>query len=175
MYSQRGQQSRQMTPSRMATQRGTAFTPMRYDAGRAQPKPPQSQGTPYQAYQPKIQQTSSYQQSQSFQPGDSMPVPAAPQAKPFKSVVYGLDGTAMDPAQFYNQRDALIQLLNDDNARYQVQSGVGNQFGPPPRAPDIASLWGKAGNMVNDGWRNPLTGGFPMAGQQQMQPPDWMF
>lgn len=68
----------------------------------------------------------------------------------------------MSQGQFHQQRDALIQLLNDDNARYQMQSGTGDSFGPAPQAPDIQSLWRQAGDMVAGGWRNPLLGG--MAG-----------
>jgi hypothetical protein len=87
----------------------------------------------------------------------------APEPQPgFTSTVTGLGGSPMEPTQFYNQRDALIQLLNQQNAQFMPYSGVGRTPGPVPSAPDIGSLWGQAGDMVNDGWRNPLTGGTPM-------------
>lgn len=93
-------------------------------------------------------------------PQQQQPKPAQ-QAAPqpgFKSTITGLDGQRMDPGQFYAQRDALIQLLNDDNARYQRQSGAGAGPGSGFKKPDFAALWSQAGNMVKQGWQNPFSG-----------------
>jgi hypothetical protein len=92
----------------------------------------------------------------------------APEPQPgFTSTVTGLDGSPMEPTQFYNQRDALIQLLNQQNAQYMPYSGVSRTPGPVPSAPDIGSLWGQAGDMVGQGWQNP----FRMTQPQPGTPP----
>jgi len=92
----------------------------------------------------------------------------APEPQPgFTSTVTGLDGSPMEPTQFYNQRDALIQLLNQQNAQFMPYSGVSRTPGPVPSAPDIGSLWGQAGGMVGQGWQNP----FRMTQPQPGTPP----
>lgn len=150
-----------------------AFSP-----GRAQSIQQPNSGTRYTAYsqQPVTrskppQQSVSYSQSFYSQPQEPAPAPQmayqqpqAPQQRMpepgFKSTVYGMDGTPMSPDQFYQQRDALIQLLNDDNARYQMQSGVGPGPGSGFQAPDFGAMWSQAGNMVQQGWKNPFASMF---------------
>ena len=172
--------------------------PQRIPYGRPQtPQQPTATGAPYNGgFMSRYADGTSPQTMAAYpdvvapytQPGVSGFGPGSPQTSPFSAVAYGFDGTPMEPAQFSNQRDALIQLLNDDNARYQMQSGIGQRPGAAPQSPDIASLWSQAGDMVNDGWRNPLTGGTPMgrmnsnfAGQprspqmQGMASQGWMF
>lgn len=146
-----------------------AFSP-----GMAQPMQPQSKGTPYapqmrssrapqqtfsysqNVYQqpPQYQPPQPQYQQPEYQPQASMPEPG------FKSTTYGLDGAPMSQDAFIQQRDALIQLLNDDNARYQMQSGVGPGPGSGFQTPDFGAMWSQAGNMVQQGWKNPFAGMF---------------
>lgn len=64
----------------------------------------------------------------------------------------------------YSQRDAFIQRLNDTMAGYQGNQGVYQGQGAPPpswgRPPqfNFPQLWQDAGQMVSNGWRNPLLG-----------------
>ena len=51
------------------------------------------------------------------------------------------------------QRDALIQLINEQSLPYYM--GQPGQF-----RPNLQELWGQAGNMVSNGWANPLAGLF---------------
>lgn len=58
--------------------------------------------------------------------------------------------------QFYNQRDAFINNINQSLGR---QSSFGTPTPQPPQL-DFASLWAKAGDMSRNGWSNPLAGLF---------------
>ena len=68
-----------------------------------------------------------------------------------------------DPKAFFSQRDAFIQRLNEERGRQSAQAGV---YGPneiptfyrPSR--DFGAMWKQAGDMVSDGWTNPLAGLF---------------
>lgn len=51
------------------------------------------------------------------------------------------------------QRDALIQRINEESLPYYM--GRPGQFNP-----NLQELWGQAGNMVSNGWANPLAGLF---------------
>lgn len=51
------------------------------------------------------------------------------------------------------QRDALIQRINEESLPYYM--GQPGQF-----RPNLQELWGQAGNMVINGWANPLAGLF---------------
>ena len=51
------------------------------------------------------------------------------------------------------QRDALIQRINEQSLPYYM--GQPGQF-----RPNLQELWGQAGNMVSNGWANPLAGLF---------------
>lgn len=61
-------------------------------------------------------------------------------------------GQPMDPGQYYGQRDAFIQNIN--NAR---QSFAQNPTDQGQRM-NFGNLWGQAGNMVQNGWQSPLSG-----------------
>lgn len=62
------------------------------------------------------------------------------------------------------QRDAFIQRINDTMAGYQGNQGVYQGDGAPPpswgRPPqfNFPQLWNQAGQMVSNGWTNPLLG-----------------
>lgn len=75
----------------------------------------------------------------------------------------GWDGSVMSPQQNIAQRDAFIARLNAERAPLAATAGV-YQTGMAPVAPplnrDFASMWGQAGNMVANGWTNPLAGLF---------------
>ena len=66
----------------------------------------------------------------------------------------------------YGQRDAFIQNINDATAAYQANQGTYlGQGAPPPtwgQAPqyNVPQMWQQAGNMVSNGWQNPLSGLF---------------
>lgn len=80
----------------------------------------------------------------------------------FQTRVTGF-GAQMAPADFTAQRDAFIQRLNDERGRLSSQAGVyGNNGRPNFYRPsrDFGALWRQAGDMVKDGWTNPLAGLF---------------
>ena len=112
----------------------------------ATPIPTQSQGTRYGAMPPVDPNVAN--------------TPNVPRPQPFSTQVHGFDGrTYSDPAAFFSQRDAFIQRLNEERSRQSVQSGVYGQnerpeFYRPSR--DFPALWGQAGDMVANGWTNPL-------------------
>lgn len=62
------------------------------------------------------------------------------------------------------QRDAFIQRINDTMAGYQGNQGVYQGDGAPPpswgRPPqfNFPQMWNQAGQMVSNGWTNPLLG-----------------
>lgn len=81
----------------------------------------------------------------------------------FTQQAIGWDGSVMSPQQNMAQRDAFIQRLNDARTPVAAAAGVYNQGmapTPPPLNRDFASMWSQAGNMVANGWTNPLIGLF---------------
>lgn len=124
--------------------------PDSFRPGMAQPIQPQSAGTQYGRGFGRMDMGAYGKPMVSGFAKGALPTQA------FTSTAVGFDGSQMDPSQFYKQRDALIQLLNDDNAQYQPYSGMRAAPGPAPRAPDVGALWGMAGDMVNSGWTNPF-------------------
>lgn len=58
----------------------------------------------------------------------------------------------MDPGQYYQQRDAFIQSANNQMGQYMPggqSHGQQPQFNPQ-------QMWGQAGQMVQQGWQNPM-------------------
>lgn len=66
---------------------------------------------------------------------------------------------AMDQGpQFYNQRDAFINNINQSLGQQMMQN-FGSSRPIPPQL-DFGALWGQAGEMARNGWTNPLAGLF---------------
>lgn len=107
--------------------------------GQAQPIPPQSQGTPYG------------------------------QPAPFTSTMFDAFGNQTTPEQFYPQQQAMVSQIFGRLG--QMDSGTYLGPGSPPptwgRIPDFnyGEMWDQAGQMVQQGWQNPLQSPQP-AGQQ---------
>jgi hypothetical protein len=153
----------------------SAYTP----PSRAQSKPPQSQGTPYNP-------GGAYSMDGHWSPnvpipsqagGQSPPAPSYAPAggnvqpgmrpEPFAAATYGPTGEQMDPSQAFAQRAAFVQSIND--ARAPFAEAVGNGYSGPPPQRDFGQMWSQAGDMVAGGWQNPLAPqqpGMPR-GQQQ--------
>lgn len=153
-------------------------------AGRAQPIQPQSQGTPYgqspsgrnepyAAYRPQASPSgqqqggafSAYQTPPSFAPGGGQGnfayAPPDQRPAPFTATTRGPDGQQYDPNQYYPMRDAFIQNINDARAQFVSNPGAGRQ------PMDFGAMWGRAGDMAQGGYMNPLAGGMggsPTAG-----------
>lgn len=113
----------------------------------------------YYSQQPAI--TESVEERKTTKP----PLPAVQpkMTSEFTQSMMGFGGKQADPRQFYAQRDAFIQRLNEERGRQSAQAGVYSknaipQFYQPNR--NFASIWGQAGNMVANGWTNPLAGLF---------------
>ena len=156
----------------------SAYTP----PGRAQSKPPQSQGTPYNP-------GGAYSMDGHWSPnvpipsqagGQSPPAPSYAPAggnfgnmqpgmrpEPFAAATYGPTGEQMDPSQAFDQRAAFVQSIND--ARAPFAEAVGNGYSGPPPQRDFGQMWSQAGDMVAGGWQNPLAPQQPGTprGQQQ--------
>lgn len=113
---------------------GRPFSP-----GRAQPTQPQSQGTPYGM------------PAGGFGNFGNM----APSQRPpaFSTRMTDWMGQQSSPQQYFNQRDAFIQQINNAQGRQSALSGLGNA---PPQQMDFGRMYGQAGNMVQQGWRNPF-------------------
>lgn len=82
--------------------------------------------------------------------------------EPFQQSMRGF-GSQMAPNDFVAQRDAFIQRLNEERGKLSAQAGVyGNSDKPNFYRPsrDFGALWRQAGDMVKDGWKNPLAGLF---------------
>lgn len=61
-------------------------------------------------------------------------------------------GQKVDPGQYYGQRDAFISNINGERAKFA-------QNPTEQRQPlNFGAMWGQAGDMVQQGWRNPLQG-----------------
>lgn len=66
---------------------------------------------------------------------------------------------AMDQGpQFYNQRDAFINNINQSLGQKMMQNFGSAQ--PMPPQMNYGALWGQAGEMARNGWSNPLAGLF---------------
>lgn len=88
---------------------------------------------------------------------------ASQRPEAFSSQMSGFGGQPVQPSQYMAQRDAFIQRLNEERGRQAAQSGVYYpneipKFYQPSR--DFDALWKQAGDMVQDGWTNPLAGLF---------------
>lgn len=105
-------------------------------------------------------QRPAYQQPQSFTPGDGLGnlAYASPENRPapFTTSVNFM-GQQMEPGQFYGQRDAFISNINEARQPFAMNPSAGR-----PQM-DFGSMWSQAGDMVQDGWQNPLAG---LMGQQ---------
>lgn len=89
--------------------------------------------------------------------GGQLPPPS------FTATSFGPMGGMATPQQNMAQRDAFIAQLNNQRTPVAAAAGVYNTADapvPPPISRDFRSLWGQAGNMVANGWTNPLSGLF---------------
>ena len=113
----------------------------------AQPIQPPSQGTPYAPMQPfAFTFGGEGEGNLANMPEDQRPPGfTASYTDPF--------GNQASQPQFA-QRDALIEMLNQQMLPYQM----GQQQGAPTF--NLPAMWGQAGDMVNAGWTNPLAGLF---------------
>lgn len=61
-------------------------------------------------------------------------------------------GQQMDPSQYYGQRDAFIQNINQARQPFAMN--------PTPQGQQLnfGGMWNQAGDMVANGWQNPLAG-----------------
>ena len=74
--------------------------------------------------------------------------------QPFTTSVRGPDGNQYDPSQFFPMRDAFIQNINDARSSFAANPSAGR-----PQM-DMGRMWGQAGDMVQQGYQNPLAGLF---------------
>lgn len=134
------------------------------------PLPPQAGGQgasqssgPYRsAYQP--------QQPMGGDMGPAIPYgsyqPPQPQAQPQGgfNASYGQLGGGYGSDPNFGQRDAFVNNINDTMAGYQANQGTYLGGGAPPptwgQTPqfNFPAMWQQAGNMVQNGWKNPLHG-----------------
>jgi hypothetical protein len=56
--------------------------------------------------------------------GNMAYAPPESRPNPFDTSIRGFDGQQMQPDKFFNQRDDLIQRLNEESGRRAIQSGV---------------------------------------------------
>jgi hypothetical protein len=149
-----------------------AMPPMLYRQPAAPPPSQPSPAMPQPAPQPSFDWRSYFNQTpmvresyeERFAPAPPPPAPEPPKfTSEFTQSMTGFGGQQSDPSQFYAQRDAFIQRLNDERGRQAAQAGV---YGPgeTPRfyqpSRDFGALWGQAGDMASNGWTNPLAGLF---------------
>lgn len=99
-------------------------------------------------------------------PGRPQSTPARP---PFSSTMFDAFGNQTTPEQFYPQQQAMVSQIFGRLG--QMDSGTYLGPGSPPptwgRIPDFnyGEMWDQAGQMVQQGWQNPLQSPQP-AGQQ---------
>jgi len=96
-------------------------------------------------------------------PGNAFGLPDAANRPPPQSFVntpYGQMGID----QYAAKRDALIQQLNMHAGQMAPRAADMSRRGAPPPLPNIDAMWGRAGQMVDQGWSNP----FAQRPQQQM-------
>ncbi len=95
-------------------------------------------------------------QAPSFTPGGGQGnfayAPPDQRPAPFTSTTRGPDGQQYDPSQYYPMRDAFIQNINDARSQFVSNPGAGRQ------PMDFGAMWGRAGDMAQQGFQNPLTG-----------------
>lgn len=155
-----------------------------YQPGQAQPKQQQPQGTPYGRYMagtsaeykaanpdsgPRAGQAFGQQPASGSAPRGDQPQPfsmpqggagnfayAQPDQRPapFTTKVRGFDGQQYDPGQFIQQRDAFISTINQARQPFAMDPSQGQQ------PMDFGGMWSQSGDMVANGWQNPLTGLF---------------
>ena len=100
-------------------------------------------------------------------PGNLAYAPPDQRPAPFTQTMTDWTGKQVDLSQAYGQRDAFVQSINNFKAPYAAQFPMTGA--PPPKMP-VNQLWGQAGDMVQGGWQNPLSGLMPTAGKF-MAPP----
>lgn len=112
-----------------------------------------------------------------FKPGQAQPsqspyASASPygQQRPpaFQASTQNFDGTTSQMPNF-QQRDAFISQINSQLGTAQQQSWQRPGMGAPHL--DFQKMWGQAGQMVKDGWQNPLTRSAPAMGQARSASP----
>ncbi len=86
-------------------------------------------------------------------PGNLAYMPDGYRPPPFQAAFQNFDGSVTDTPLF-GQRDALIQNINDRDFQYMAGMEQG------PQQYDFGGMWRQAGDMVADGWQNPLAGLF---------------
>lgn len=84
-------------------------------------------------------------------PGNYAYAPPDQRPPPFAQSVRFM-GQDMDPNQFYGQRDAFIHNINQNLGPFAMNPSAGR-----PQM-DFGSMWSRAGDMVQAGWQNPLSG-----------------
>lgn len=166
------------TPSRSAGRRWTGSEWRTPQTSRAQPRQPPSQGTPYGSAPqspPAAGPGGAFDMNGRFSPNTPIPSqsgwqqpsvipgggagnlaysPPDQRPQPFTTSVRGPDGNQYDPGQFFPMRDAFIQNVNDARSAFAA-----NPSGGRPQM-DMGRMWGRAGDMVQQGWQNPLRGLF---------------
>lgn len=139
-----------------------------YSPGQSQLMQSPFQGAQYGPQHPMGMQAYSqaYSSPPSFSPGAGAGNLAYAQPNqrpaPFSQVSYAPSGQAMDPAQLFAQRDAFIQNINDTRSQYAANPAAGR-----PQM-DFGSMWGRAGDMVSQGWQNPFAPPQQSFGMDQM-------
>ncbi len=151
---------------------GQAASPPTASAGRAQALPPAQQGPlpPVQSarslYMPTPPAAAA---SPAAPPRPAPPVPgpgstfaySAPQspvAETQRFVFPDLVNTGNYFNPDFRQRDAFIASIVNSLGEQQMANMGGSQMVPPTL--NFPALWSQAGNMVQDGWTNPLAGLF---------------
>lgn len=85
---------------------------------------------------------------------------ASPPRPPFSSTMFDAFGNQTTPEQFYPQQQAMVSQIFDRLG--QMDSGTYLGPGSPPptwgRIPDFnyGEMWDQAGQMVQQGWQNPM-------------------
>lgn len=137
-----------------------------YRPGAARPIQPQSQGTQYGSdWNQVTDQWESPSFTQGGGAGNMAYAPPGRRPPPFQQSA-SMFGQAMDPSQAMAQRDAFAQNIINSRAPHAANWGMGN-YAPPPT--NFRDMWGQAGDMVQQGWQNPLQG---LAGQGRMMSAD---
>lgn len=140
-----------------------------FRSGQAQPRPPQQQGTPYGQqfnYSEWMQQGRPDSGAQAWQQAGS------PKGRPTGMQSYAQQPAftqtmqtpygQMNPNQYYQQRDAFVQTANDQMGQYMANAGTYQGSGAPSQSwgqqPQFnpQQMWGQAGQMVEQGWQNPM-------------------
>lgn len=87
---------------------------------------------------------------------DALPSPSQPAANrppPFRATTQNFDGTTSQMPNF-QQRDAFIAQINNQLGQMQQQSQKQPGMGPPQF--NFPQMWGQAGQMAQQGFRNPF-------------------